>query len=89
MLCESPSSTLRGLIRSFLSQYNLDSDTRSWVEFLIRRNDLGHDYLSYDFLNEELYTALVNYSHCIVGLAQFISQEMQSKNLLEVKIRKS
>lgn len=88
VLCETPSGTLRGLIRAFLSQYSLDNNTRSWVEFLIRRNDLIHDYLSYDFLNDELYSALVNYNQCILELAQFVNQELQEKNLLEVKIRK-
>lgn len=88
VLCETPSGTLRGLIRAFLSQYSLDNNIRSWVEFLIRRNDLIHDYLSYDFLNDELYSALVNYNQCILELAQFINQELQEKNLLEVKIRK-
>ena len=89
VLCDSPSGTIRSLIRSFLFKYELDEDMRSWVEFLIRRNDLIHDYLSYDFLNEELYNALLNYSQCALKLAQFISQEMQHRNLLEVKIRKS
>lgn len=89
VLCDSPTSTLRGLIRFFLSQYDLDADTKSWVEFLIRRNDLVHDYLSYDFLNEELYNALLNYNSCVVKLAEFIRSEIQCKNLMEVKIRKS
>lgn len=88
VLCDCPSTTLRGLVTSFLSTYNLSNDLECWVQFLVRRNDLIHDYLSYDFLNEELYNALVNYNKCVIELAQFIQKELQRNNLMEVKIRK-
>lgn len=88
VLCDSSSTTLRSLIRSFLSEYEMLGDMKSWVEFLIRRNDLIHDYLSYDFLNDELYNALLNYSDCVIELADFIQRELKNKGLLDTKVRR-
>ena len=88
VLCDSSSTTLRSLIRSFLSEYEMLGDMKSWVEFLIRRHDLIHDYLSYDFLNDELYNALLNYSDCVIELADFIQRELKNKGLLDTKVRR-
>lgn len=88
VLCDNLSTTLRGLITSFTSTYDLDNDVEHWVQFLLRRNNLVYDYLSFDFLNEELYNALLNYNSCITRLSEFIMDELKKKDLLEVKIQK-
>ena len=87
-LCYNPANSLRSLVRSFTSEYDLNTELNAWVEFLIRRNDLIHDYLGRDFLNEELYNALLNYEDCVIELVDFIEAGLKSKNLLNVKVHK-
>lgn len=88
-LCYSPANSLRSLIRSFTSKYDLNRELNGWVEFLVRRNDLIHDYLGKEFLKEELYNALLNYEDCVMELVDFIEAELKSKNLLDVRVHKS
>lgn len=87
-LCYSPANSLRSLVRSFTSEYDLSRELNAWVEFLVRRNDLIHDYLGRDFLNEELYNALFNYEDCVMELVDFIENELKEKGLLNVKVHR-
>lgn len=87
-LCYNPANSIKSLVRSFTSEYGLNTELKAWVEFLVRRNDLIHDCFGRVFLNEELYNALLNYEDCVIELVDFIESELKSKNLLDVKVHK-
>lgn len=75
-------------VRAFRSEFDLPYDLNRWTEFLIRRNDLIHDYFNYEFLNVELENALHNYLDCATELIDFLERELEAKNLMHREIRK-
>lgn len=88
VLCPGRIDSLRSAIRAFRSEFDLPYDLNRWTEFLIRRNDLIHDYFNYEFLNVELENALHNYLDCATELIDFLERELEAKNLMHREIRK-
>lgn len=87
-LCNTPVHSLRGLIQAFITEFELHDDMLSWVKFLIRRNDLIHDYLGLDFLLTEMRNSIAAYKDCILVLPDFIEENLASKQALNVKVHK-
>lgn len=59
-----------------------------WVKFLIRRNDLVHDYLGLDFLLAEMHNSIAAYKDSILALPNFIEGKLASNQALTVRVHK-
>lgn len=78
-VCDS----LRHIIREYTSTYlDLNYETAKWLDFCQRRNDLIHRYYSYDFMNEELLSALTTYEEGVMGLVNHIRRKCIEANKL-------
>lgn len=81
--------SIRHAIRFYTSNYSNYSDAcGKWIEFLQRRNELIHEYYNYEFMTEELKTALLNYSDCVLELVDSLYQNVKNEGLLQFVIRK-
>ena len=91
--CEKGSNihteSLRSVIRFFTSYgFQYSADCGKWIEFLIRRNDLVHEYYNYEFLNEELKSSLVTYEDCIMELIGVLDKIVVELGIGNTVIRK-
>ena len=84
-MCDS----LRSIIRNYTSEFtDLDDDTNGWLSFCQRRNDLILQYYNYDFMNEELISALANYNKGVLGLVEHLNSQCVEAGILNVVINK-
>ena len=79
-----------GIIPINVNEYysNYSDDCRKWIEFLQRRNDLVHEYYNYEFMADELKTALLNYSDCVQELVDSLYENAKQQGILSFAIRK-
>lgn len=82
-------TSIRQAIRFYTSSYtNYSDDCGRWIEFLQRRNELIHEYYNYEFMTDELKTALLNYSDCVQELVDSLYENAKEQGLLSFVIRK-
>lgn len=85
----TPLDTLSSVIRAYSSTYDdLSRDAGKWLDFLHRRNSLVHEYYNYEFLSDELKTALTNYDTGILELVDSLELHVKEENKLQVEIKK-
>lgn len=80
-------STLRAVIRYFTSYCEVPESCQRWVEYLQKRNELVHEYNSYEFMTDELYSAVLNHVDDIVFLVDYLLKLATERNLLHSVMR--
>ena len=79
---------LNGTIRAFVSKFNPKEPELSFVNFLVERNSLVHEYYNREFLDERVRIVLSNYLDGALGVVQILGDYVKEKGISDLVIKK-
>jgi len=81
-------TSLRSYCRNYLSMFdNMQNDEEEMVAYLVARNEIIHDYINADLIEQEEFDKFYNYVDGLLQINKRLSEYLTVHNLMEVEIR--